>query len=116
LRETPHRTPLHSRPYLRAFNAQLTPFSKSAHKMEGEMVDEVEEEQAGTLYGTSINIRRAMISIEQFVMEFEVEGEKIYRSQLIEIQDSEETIYEVDGRHLQAASQELYLQFVYYPV
>lgn len=80
------------------------------------MVDEAEEDQGGTLYGTSINIRQAMADVEHFVLDFEVEGEKIYRSQLIEMQDTEAIVFEVDGRHLLAANRRLYLQFIYYPV
>jgi hypothetical protein len=31
--------------------------------MAGDMLDEADEEQGGTLYGTSINIRRAMAAV-----------------------------------------------------
>jgi DNA replication licensing factor MCM4 len=105
-----------SRPYLRSFNAQLTPFSKSAGKPEGQMVEEAEEEQGGTLYGTSINIRRAMTAVEHFLVHFHLEGQNIYRNQLIDMQDNEEAVFQVDGRHILAADRELYLQFIYYPV
>lgn len=68
------------------------------------MIDEGEEEQGGTLYGTSINIRKAMISVEKFVLLFEVNGEQFYRNQLINMAEMENTIFEVDGRHLLAAN------------
>lgn len=85
---------------MRAFNSQLTPFSKSAGKSENDMIDETDEEQGGTLYGTNINIRRAMTSAEQFLINFQLDGQNVYRSQLIDMQDNDEVIFHVDARHI----------------
>ena len=42
--------------------------------------------------------------------------DKIYRSLLIQMQDTEDCVFEVDGRHIYADNRELYMQFIYYPV
>ena len=42
-------------------------------------------------------------------------SERIYRNRIIEMEDSEETVFEVDGRHLYEADRNIYMQFVYYP-
>lgn len=72
----------------------------SAGKMDNDMVDETDEEQGGTLYGTNINIRRAMTSVEQFLINFKVDDQNVYWNQLIEMQDTHEAIFHVDGRHI----------------
>jgi DNA replication licensing factor MCM4 len=75
------------------------------------------------IYGTNINIKKTMVSLESFIVNFEapvvtgevLASETIYRSQLIEIQNTEASLFEVDGRHLYEADRSLYMQFIYYP-
>lgn len=48
------------------------------------MVDEAEE--GGTLYGTNINIRQAMLAVEKFLMDYTENNEPIYRNKMINIE------------------------------
>jgi DNA replication licensing factor MCM4 len=45
----------------------------------------------------------------------EVVSEKVYRGQLNDMEATEGSCFEVDGRHIKEFDRELYLQFVYFP-
>lgn len=113
-RETPLRSPYTPR-HQHSNYIHSTP---NAH-----LNNDMYPEEGEHIYGTTIRIRKAMASIEKFVLDFEhtseVEGEvvseKIYRRQLNDLDNEELTLFIVDGRHIKEFDRELYLQFVFYP-
>jgi hypothetical protein len=93
-RETPLRSP-------------FTPLQPKGHSA-AYARPEMEPEEGEHIYGTTINIRRAMANMERFILEFEVchaveeevVSEKVYRAQLNEMEVTESHCFAVDGRHI----------------
>jgi hypothetical protein len=94
--ETPLRTPAHGA-------ALQTPLGRTHSKP----VASVDPD--GLIYGTTILVRKALESIEKFLLDFEqtheVNGEliseQLYRSRLNDLDNLDDvTIFEVEGKHI----------------